>query len=265
MKKSYQFYILLIVILIQTSCTSTKEILMFQESGKELKQVYIPAQPVEYKIKPFDNLYISILTVDPEVNKIFNPSKTGDGYGSGTDQMYGSSTSRYLNGYVVAADSTITLPILGKINLVGLNLNEAQTRVKTRAEEFLKEPAVQVKYLNFIVNLSGEIKSPGIYYNYEGKLNIIDAVSLANGITEYADLKNVLVKRHIQNEIITYKIDFTNNSVYLSDVFYLQPNDLVYIPPSNLKRRNVNSDTYSKFLGTISTLLLTATLILNVK
>jgi len=265
MKKSYQLYILLIAIIIQTSCTSTKEILMFQDSGKEMKKVFIPAIPVEHKIKPFDNLYISISTVDPEVNKIFNPSKTGDGYGSGTDQMYGSLTSKYLNGFVVAADSTITLPILGKINLVGLNLNEAQTRVKSRADEFLKDPAVQVKYLNYLVNLTGEVKSPGIYYNYEGNLNILDAVSLANGITEFADLKNVLVKRQINNEIITYKMDFTDNSVYLSDGFYLQPNDLVYIPPSNLKRRNVNSDTYGKFLGTISTLLLTATLILNVK
>lgn len=264
MKKFLVLYSVIIVVT-QISCTSTKEIRMFQEKGKDLAQIYIPVPPAEHKIKPFDNLYLSILTIDPETNKIFNPSKTGDGYGSGTDQMYGSPTSKYINGYSVASDSTITLPMLGKINVVGLNLEEAQQRVKAKAEEFLKEPAVQVKFLNFWVNVSGEVKSPGIFYNYEGKLNILDALGMANGITEFADLKNAVVKRQLESKINTYKIDLTNNSVYSSNAFYLQPNDLVYIPPSNLKRRNVNSDTYSKFLGTISTLLLAATLILNLK
>jgi polysaccharide export outer membrane protein len=264
MKKSLVFYLVLLIV-IQFSCTNTKEILMFQETDKDLKQLKISTLPVEHKIKPFDNLYVSILTVDQEVNKTFNPSKTGDGYGSGTDQMYGTPTGKYLNGYIVASDSTITLPNLGKINLVGLNLEEAQMKVKTRAEELLKDPVVQLKYLNFWVNVSGEIKSPGIYYNFEGNLNILDAIGMANGITEFADLKNVLVKRQSGNKVSTFKINLTNNSVYMSEAFFLNPNDLVYIPPSNLKRRTLNSDTYNKFLGTVSVLLLSATLILNLK
>jgi polysaccharide export outer membrane protein len=132
-----------------------------------------------------------------------------------------------------------------------------------RANEFLKEPEIQVKFLNYRVNISGEIRTPGIYYNYEGNLNMLDAIGMANGITEFADLKNVIVKRQNESNFVTHKVDLTNNSIYSSDVFYLQPNDLVYIPPSDLKRRSVNSDTYAKFLGTISTLLVAAALILR--
>jgi polysaccharide export outer membrane protein len=149
MRRKFVFYTLVANAIILTSCTSTKEIRMFQDSDKDLNRISISVPPVEHKIRPFDNLYLSILTLDPEVNKIFNPGKMGDGYASGTDQMYGSTTSQYLNGYRVASDSTITLPILGKINLVGLNLEEAQDRVKVIAEEYIKEPVVQVKYLNF--------------------------------------------------------------------------------------------------------------------
>ncbi len=263
MRRKFVFYTLVANAIILTSCTSTKEIRMFQDSDKDLNRISISVPPVEHKIRPFDNLYLSILTLDPEVNKIFNPGKMGDGYASGTDQMYGSTTSQYLNGYRVASDSTITLPILGKINLVGLNLEEAQDRVKVIAEEYIKEPVVQVKYLNFWVNVAGEIKNPGIYYNYEGNLNILDAIGRANGITDFADLTKVEVKRQSDNIIYTHKLDITSNSVYSSEVFYLHPNDMVYIPPSNLKRRTLNSDTYGRFLGTISVLLLSATLILN--
>jgi len=263
MRRRFVFYTLVAIAIILTSCTSTKEIRMFQDSDKDLSRISIPVPPVEHTIKPFDNLYLSILTLDPEVNKMFNPSKMGEGFGSGTEQMYGSATSQYLNGYRVESDSTITLPQLGKINLVGLNLEEAQERVKVIAEEYIKEPVVQVKYLNFWVNVAGEIKNPGIYYNYEGNLNILDAISRANGITDFADLTNVEVKRQSDNNIYTHKLDITSNSVYSSEAFYLHPNDMVYIPPSNLKRRTLNSDTYGRFLGTISVLLLSATLILN--
>lgn len=265
MKKSYFLYTSLVFILIQTSCTTSKDIRMFQESGEESTQFYIAPSPPEIKIKPFDNLYITIKTLDPEVNSIFNPTSTGagQGYTSGTSQNFGDPASQYINGYRVSIDSTVTLPILGKINFVGLNLEQAQEHLKTRAEEFLKDPTVQVKFLNYKVNIAGEIKTPGLYFNYEGNLNILDAIGRANGITDFADLKNVVVKRQDGNRFYSHKVNLTDNSIYTSEVFYLQPNDLVYVPPGNLKRRTFNSDTYGRFLGTISILLLTATIILN--
>jgi polysaccharide export outer membrane protein len=161
------------------------------------------------------------------------------------------------------SDSTITLPILGKINFVGLTLEEAREHLRIKAEEFLKEPTVEVKFLNYRVNLSGEVRSPGLYYNYEGNLNLLDAISMANGISDYADVGKVVVKRMNGDSFDTYKVNLTDNSVFSSDVFYLKPNDLVYVPPSNFKRRSANSDTYGRFLGTISVLLLTASFIIR--
>ena len=86
---------------------------------------------------------------------------------------------------------------------------------------------------------------------------------MAQGITDYADLHNVSVKRYLGDNIYTYSVNLTDNSVFASEVYYLQPNDLVYIPPTKLKRRRENSDTYSKFLGTLSLLLVAVTLVLN--
>ena len=263
MKKSILFYMCIFIILFQSSCISTKDILMFQDLERNATGYYAPPPPPKYKIKPYDNLYISVTTLDPEVNLILNPFKSSSGSSSGTSQMFGQPSSQYINGYIVLPDSTVTVPILGKINFVGLNLEEAQLHLKARAEEYLKDPVVQVKILNYRVNITGEIRSPGLYYNYEGGINILNAIGMANGITDFADLKNVIVKRQVENRIYTHKVDLTDNSVYASEVFYLQPNDLIYIPPSGLKRRSYNSDTYSKLLATISTLLVTAAFILK--
>jgi polysaccharide biosynthesis/export protein len=261
MKKFHLYSICFIII---SSCSSTKNIQMFQETGKGSQELYIPPAPPDIKIKPFDNLYISIKTLDEEVNRIFNPSNTGGtGYSAGTSSNYGDPTSQYINGYRVSQDSTITLPILGKINFGGLSLEEAKESLRIRAEEFLREPTVDVKFLNYRVNLSGEIRTPGVYYNYEGSLTVYDAISMANGITDFADLRNVVIKRQNDNKIYTHTVNLTDNSVFTSDVFYLQPNDIVYIPPDSLKRRRENSDTYGRFLSTISTLIVAVAFFLN--
>jgi polysaccharide export outer membrane protein len=266
MKKNRNVHYMLIALLIASSCRSPKDLIMFQEKMDNAAGIYAVSPPPKHKIKPFDNLYISVMTLDPEVNKQLNPSSLSSPNSfNGTSQMFGEPTSKYINGYIVSNDSTVTLPMLGEIKLVGLTLIEAEERVKTRADEFLKEPQIQVKLLNYRVNVSGEVRSPGLYYNYEGNISMYDAISLSQGITEFADLKHVVVKRQVENKFVTYNIDLTDNSVYNSDAFYLQPNDLVYIPPSDLKMRSANSDTYGKLLSTISTLLVAAALIFSLK
>jgi polysaccharide export outer membrane protein len=266
MKKTHNICFALVALIVASSCRSPRDLIMFQENMDNAARVYTTSPPPKHKIKPFDNLFISVMTLDPDVNSQLNPSTlTSPNSSNGTSQMFGEATSKYINGYIVSPDSTVSLPMLGKIKLVGLTLMEAEQRVKMRADEFLKDPQVQVKLLNYRVNVTGEVRVPGLYYNYEGNINMYDAISLSQGITEFADLKNVIVKRQAGDSFQTYNIDLTDNSVYNSDVFYLQPNDLVYIPPSDLKMRAANSDTYGKLLSTISTMLVAAALIFSLR
>ncbi|MDD4755011.1 MAG: polysaccharide biosynthesis/export family protein [Prolixibacteraceae bacterium] len=262
--KSYLIFFTLSAIILQTSCRSSKDLTMFQDLQNNVSLSNVPGKAPEYIIKPFDNLYLNVLTLDPEVNALFNPTMGGNSFGSGTQQMYGDRPSQYINGYMVQADGTINLPILGQIEVAGLNLVEARLGIMERAEEYLKEPNVKVKVLNFKVNVTGEVRNPGIYYNYEGNLNVIDAISMANGITDFADLKNVLVIRHNENSTETFNIDFTDRSVYLSGAFYLQPDDVIYIKPNKFKGSRDNNTIFSLILSTFSTLatILVATSVL---
>jgi len=252
--KSYLILFTISAIIIQTSCRSSKDLTMFQDLHDNISLGDVPGEAPEYIIKPFDNLYLNILTLEPEINALFNPAMSSNSFGAGTQQMYGDRPSQYINGYMVQADGTIFLPILGQIEVAGLNLAEARLLIMERAKEYLKEPNVKVKVLNFKVNVTGEVRNPGIYYNYEGNLNVIDAISLANGITDFADLRKVLVIRHNENSTETYNIDFSDRSVYYSEAFYLQPDDIVYIKPNKFKGSRDNNTVYSLIISTFSTL-----------
>lgn len=255
MKNNVIFYgLLFLVIIVQTSCKTTKDIEMFQDL-KDIAYLQNPLfnKPAQYIIKPLDNLYIDISTLDPEVNKLFR-TKAGES-GPVNSDMFGAGVGQYLNGYRVAVDSMVNIPLLGEVKLAGLTRVEAEATIKKKAEEYVNEPTVDVKLLNSRVNMLGEVSNPGLFYMYEGSLNIFEAIGTAGGITKFADLKNVIVNRQINNSTTSFKVDVTNSKIYNSEVFYLQPNDLVYVPPTKLAMRSENLSTYTIFLSTITTAL----------
>src|SRR5690554_305664 len=259
------YYLIAISMLLQYSCSNTQEITMLRDISRDRSiHELAPKEPQDYRIKPNDLLYLKILTLDPEINEIFNPSRTGGNNNqSGTQQMYGTPVGQYLNGYLVDDDGAVSIPIIGKVEMAGLTLTEAEDQLRLRAEEYLKEPSVQVKFLNYKITVSGEVKNPNVLYNYEKNVNIFDAISMANGITDYADLTKLLVVRKTNGTSHTYKVDATSKDIYSSEVFYLLPNDFVYIPPTNLKRTRENTTVYSLILSAISTLIVVGTALNN--
>ena len=258
MKRRILLQLSIIVILFNLySCKSAKDFTMYQPSPNEGTSFQQAPTPPEHKIVPFDNLYIKVMTLDDEVNKLFNPTTSSES--SNSQRMYETPAGQYISGYRVSPEGMISLPIIGDVNLMGLSLKEAEQQIELKAKEYLKDPIVQVKLLNFKLDILGEVKAPGLYYNYEGNVNIIDAVSMANGITKYANLKDVTVNRKENNITTSYKIDLTRNTIYKSEVFYLKPNDVVYIPPSKLALRGENVSNYSIILSTITSLLVVVT------
>ncbi len=262
--KATALYLFTFSLLIQISCSNTQEITMLSDiTGDRSIYELSPKEQPDYRIRPSDLLYLKILTLDPQINEIFNPSKTGNSSQTGTTQLYGSPVGQYLNGYLVADDGTVTIPIIGKVEMGGLTLKEAEELLITRAEEYLKQPSVQVKFLNYKITIAGEVKEPNLLYNYERNINIFDAISMANGITDYADLTNVLVVRKSNGTSHAYKVDATSRNIYASEVFYLLPNDFVYVPPTNLKRTRDNTTVYSLILSAVSTLIVVGTALNN--
>jgi polysaccharide biosynthesis/export protein len=262
--KATALYLFTFSLLIQISCSNTQEITMLSDlTGERSIYEISPKEPPEYRIRPSDILYLKILTLDPEINEIFNPNRTGNNNQTGTNQLYGTPVGQYLNGYMVGNDGTVSIPIIGKVEMGGLTLKEAEDVLIARAEEYLKQPSVQVKFLNYKITITGEVKAPNLLYNYERNFSIFDAISMANGITDYADLTNVIVVRKSNGTSHVYKIDATSRDIYTSEVFYLLPNDFVYIPPTNLKRTRDNTTVYSLILSAVSTLIVVGTALNN--
>ena len=245
-------------ILLATGCRSYKEITLLRDAGENGESTYLlPPEPPDYEIKEKDNLYVSILSLDPELNKQYNPFMSQGGFGGSTEQTFGSPTAQYLNGYQVDKNGNIQLPVLGLVNVLGLTLKQAQQVISDAASEFIKDPTINVKLLSFRFTVLGEVLRPGLYYNFQ--MTIFEAISIANGNTEFAEIDKVLVLRKTDDEVKSIRVDLSSIEMLNSEAYFIYPDDVVYVQPDKFKNVSLKAPVYQLILSTITV----AVLILN--
>ncbi|MEL7585565.1 MAG: polysaccharide biosynthesis/export family protein [Prolixibacteraceae bacterium] len=242
---------LLLVTIIFSSCNTKKNMAYLRDLGNQMTEQGAPAPPEEVRLRPNDNLFVSVKTINPEINALFTSATTE----SSSGPRYESQAGQHVYGYQIDVDGNITLPIIGKVRVAGLTLSQAQAAVQKQADEYLNEASIQVKLLNYKISVMGEVKSPGVYYNYNNAMTILEAIGMAGGITEYASLVNVSVIRKTDAGTKAFRIDLTKKSALRSEAFYIYPNDAIYIDPQSLKNTRLNSGMYALFLSSVSTLI----------
>lgn len=249
------FFTIGLMLLNLTSCRSTRDMKLFQNMhDHQMNKVAL--QPSEYKIKSDDNLYIDIQTMNPEVDLMFAPTKSS---AYGTQSNYGDLTGQYLNGYHVDERGMIDLPVIGEIQVANKTEEEAKKAIQGRVAEYYKGTTIKLKILTYKISILGEVRNPGVYHNYNKYITVLEALGMANGLSDYASLRNVLVIRPTSNGDKSYRLDLTKKEVLNSEVFYLLPNDVIYIEPDKYKNFGLNSTVYSMALSAITTSILILT------
>ena len=254
MRTTFLTGVMFLVALSFTSCRSTKNMKYLQDMGNDI-QNGVPYPAPEYTIKADDNLYINIQSMNMEVNQLFSPSKSINNSG-GTQSDYGQVSSQYFNGYQVNQKGKILLPVIGEVSVAGLTEESAKDAIQKRVDEFFKDATVKVKIMTFKLTILGEVKAPGVYYNYNKNITVLEAIGLASGTTEDASIRKVLVLRNTPTGNKSFRLDLTEKSMMKSEAYYLVPNDVLYIEPDVYKNHNMNTTVFSVALTAISTTIL---------
>ena len=211
-----------------------------------------PGPVPTYLIHAKDNLYIKIITTDPDLNKISDPAET-----LSTGQInYDGQASKNINGNIVGPDGAISLPLIGKIDVEGKSVAECEELITREAKRYLKDVTVKVRLLNYKITVLGEVKMPGVFYNYNDYYTILDALSNAQGTSDFANLESVLVMRSEKEGVKTYNINLKSKNLLSSGAFYLLPNDVVIVPPGKNKNVQQRLPIIAIAVGSLSALLL---------
>lgn len=230
MKKA--FSILLVVMATLASC-SKKEYLYLADMTEEAQ--YAVANRYQSRIQSDDRLKITVSCKNPELAAPFNVSS---GYVKvSTDGKVSSQASGDAGGYRVNAEGDINFPILGEVHVAGLSLQEASEKIRHLIilGDYIKDPIVNIEFLNFHYTVLGAVGSNGTYSVDGDKITILEAIAKSGDLSASADLHNIAVIRESDGERKIYNLDITNTDLFNSPAFYLAQNDIVYARPKRAK------------------------------
>jgi polysaccharide export outer membrane protein len=261
--KTLSRFFLVILICLYSSCRSSKELIYLKDADPQHFIKNLSVHNIEHVLRTGDILYVSIKSVNPDVNLLFNPESNMETNTYGTYQKYVTPGGAYLYGFEIDAQGYIKLPLLGTVHVAGVTQAEAENIIQRTADKSLNDATVKVKLLNFKVTVLGEVKEPGIYYNYNNTMTVIDAIAMANGNTDFATIHKVMVVRPKPEGNMPYMLDLSSKDSYTSEAFYIHPNDYVFVQPDKHKNFQINSQAYSLIFSSLSILIAVAGFVLK--
>ncbi|MDY6905424.1 MAG: polysaccharide biosynthesis/export family protein [Thermodesulfobacteriota bacterium] len=195
---------LLVMVLFSSGCSLFHKNKAPVKPIKETQQV--PAQNTAYLIGPDDILLISVWK-DPDLTREV----------------------------IVRPDDYISFPLVGDVKAGGLTVAELKNLLTQKVSEYIPEVNLTVMVTQFNkvkIYVIGKVNRPGEFR--PGKnLNVMQALTLAGGLTPFADRNDIIILRTNGNNQQT-QIPFNYKKVKkgkdLTQNIMLQTGDVVVVP-----------------------------------
>lgn len=246
--------LLLSIILFSGSCISMKKLTYLNYSGKPVNNIIsasninLSVTPADYRVLPYDNLFIRVITPDPQWSELFNTTSVGAG-GAMTEE------SASLVGYPVDSDGNIEIPFVGKVQVVSKSLSEIKFKLDSVFKNYVSEAAITVRLVNNYISVLGEVNVPGRYRLTKNSMNVFEALSLAGDMSPYSNRKRLQLIRPTANGQVVKEFSLTDRNILSSELYFVMPNDIIYALPMKGKSFQINSPVWTLLLTTVTSAL----------
>ena len=209
------------VLLSLVSCSTNK--ILFKDIP-ENTSIKIP----EAVITIGDMIDINISSLNNRSTSIFSAQQSMDKIGT-----IRNSEARKLDGYLVDSAGNVDIPIIGIVKASGMTCSSLSKSIIKDIKEYVLNPNVRIKILNFRVSILGEVAKPGTIEVINQNISFTELISRAGDLKKNADPTKVMLLRNVNNRIETKYLDLTSNEFLNSEYYYLKQNDVVYVRPDN--------------------------------
>lgn len=154
---------------------------------------------------------------------------------------------------VVDVNGNVTLPLVGDVPAIGLTNTELATDLTARLRRYLVNPQVTVAITRSVakrVFVEGDVNKAGAF-PLEGEVTLLGALAMAEGTTEIADIRQVLIFRTIGGKRYGAKFDVHAIRGGTVEDPRILPQDLVIVGTSSSKLWVRNLIQLSPVFGSI--------------
>tara|TARA_R110002072_G_scaffold282761_3_gene445966 strand:+ start:39730 stop:40503 length:774 start_codon:yes stop_codon:yes gene_type:complete len=235
MKLIYRISVLLFFgagLLLQ-SCGVNSNLMFKQEKGAVVNSDSIPLKPTEaYRISKDDKISFTLSTLDGKdiIEGISGVSEDNN------------SNQRTLE-YLVRTNGEVELPVLGKIKVEGLTIEECEDKMSELFSEQYQEPFVQVQITNQrVIVFPGNGSDATVIKLENTNTTLMEALALAGGITDRGKASSVKLMRRVGGERQVYIIDLSTIEGLRYVDMIVQANDYIYVEPTPELAKEIAED-----------------------
>lgn len=135
---------------------------------------------------------------------------------------------------LVRPDGGLSFPLVGEVQAAGKTVEEIRAELTKRLEKFIPEPVVSVlvqRVLSNKIYVIGRVAKPGEFP--AGRVvDVLQALSMAGGLTTFADEKDIRVLRREAGAQRVFRFDFkaVSRGAGLEQNILLRGGDVVVVP-----------------------------------
>ena len=142
-------------------------------------------------------------------------------------------------GYRVSNEGNITFPVIGTLHVAGLTTVELEQKIAQTLidSQLVLDPVVSISPMNFNVTVIGEVRRPNLLTGSGNRMTIFEALAMCGDITMDGLRTNVKIIRRSNGQEIIDTIDLTSRKLLESPYYYLQSGDIIYVEPTERKKK----------------------------
>jgi len=167
--------------------------------------------------------------------------------------------------YLVEHDGNIKLPLIGRVNLEGMTIKEAEDFLEKKYAKYYIDPFARVAVENRRVTVfSGNYSQGKVVKMEDRNLRLIEALALAGGVPRSGKSHRIKIFRGDPSNPEIYLFNLRQIESFESSNFILQSNDVVYVEP----RISLSSEIlreWAPILAATTTILTLYILIISVR
>lgn len=190
----------------------------------------VGAENEDYKIAPLDVLEVTVFGV-PDLSRTVQVSSSG----------------------------LISLPLIKSVQAGGRTQSQIEREIASKLEAgYLQSPQVSVfvkEYNSQRITVDGAVKKPGIFPT-TGKVSLLQAIALAEGLNEVADPSGILLFRTVNNKRMVARFDLKMVRAGKVEDPMLQAGDIVMVDESSARTTLRDIKDVLPLSGVLTTLLL---------
>lgn len=113
---------------------------------------------------------------------------------------------------LIAPDSTFSFPLIGSIAVAGRDADAVQREVSQRLSKYIPDANVTISLIRIngnVIYVLGQVNRPG-QFPMPGPINVAQALSLAGGMTPYANADKIKILRPNEEGQVTLPFRYSD-------------------------------------------------------